>query len=42
MNNMLDIVYLQKRIDFLEKGLGTMLKEHQIKGLHLVPGKTRQ
>ena len=42
MNNMLDIVYLQKRIDFLEKGLSIVLKEHQINGLHLLRGKNRK
>ena len=42
MNNMLDIVYLQKRIDFLEKALSTVLKEHQINGLHLLRGKNRK
>lgn len=30
VNNLLDITYLQKRIDFLETALSVMLEEHQL------------
>ena len=36
VNHLLDVVYLQKRIDFLERALPILLEEHQLKGLHLV------
>ena len=39
---MLDIVYLQKRIDILERALPILLEEHQIKGLYLLHSKTRE
>ena len=39
---MLDIVYLQKRIDVLERALPIILEEYQIKGLYLMHSKTRK
>ena len=36
VNQLLDVVYLQKRIDFLERALPILLEEHQLKGLHLI------
>ena len=36
VNHILDVVYLQKRIDFLERALPILLEDHQLKGLHLV------
>jgi hypothetical protein len=42
VNHLLDVVYLQKRIDVLERALPIMLEEHQVKGLYLMPGRTRQ
>ena len=36
VNHLLDVVYLHKRIDFLERALPILLEEHQLKGLHLV------
>jgi hypothetical protein len=41
VNNMLDVIYLQKRIDFLEKSLSLLFKEHQLKALYLLPRKTK-
>lgn len=35
MRKQLDILYLLKRVFFLEKIVQTMLDEHQLKGLHL-------
>ena len=32
----MDVVYLQQRIEFLEKSLEILLDKHQIKGLHLL------
>ena len=36
VNYLLDVIYLHKRIDFLERALPILLEEHQLKGLHLV------
>ena len=30
-----DVLYLYKRVNFLEKSLGCMLEEYQLKGMHL-------
>ena len=35
VDNMLDVVYLNRRIEFLENALGLMLDEHQLMGVHL-------
>jgi hypothetical protein len=39
---MLDIVFLQKRIDVLERALPLVLEEHQLKGLYLTHSKSRE
>ena len=36
------MVYLHRRIDFLEKTLPLLFEEHQLKGLYLVHGKTKE
>ena len=36
VNHLLDVIYLQKRIDFLERALPILLEQHQLKGLHLI------
>ena len=36
VNQILDVIYLQKRIDFLERALPILLEDHQLKGLHLI------
>ena len=39
---MLDIIiFLQKRIDLLDKALPILLEKHQLKGLYLTPAKNR-
>jgi hypothetical protein len=42
VNKLLDIVYLSRRIDFLERAVAVLLEEHQLKGLHLAHHITRQ
>jgi hypothetical protein len=41
VNNLLDVIYLHKRIDFLERALSTLFEEHQIRALYLIHGKTK-
>jgi len=42
VNYMLDIIiFLQKRIDLLDKALPILLEKHQLKGLYLTPAKNR-
>lgn len=40
VNRLIDILYLYNRIEFLERALGVILDEHQIKALHLMRNKT--
>lgn len=40
VNHLIDIIYLYKRIEFLERALEVILEEHQIKALHLMRNKT--
>ena len=35
MNNILDIVFMIKRADYLEKSIEILFEDHQLKGLHL-------
>ena len=42
MNDLLDMVYLHRRIDFLERTLPILFEEHQLKGLYLVHSKTKE
>lgn len=35
MNKILDITYLQKRLDFIENALSVILEEHQLEALYL-------
>ena len=35
MNNILDTVFMIKRVDYLEKSIEILFEEHQLKGLHL-------
>ena len=42
VNHLLDVVYLQKRIDIIERALPILLEDHQIKGLYLMRSKTRE
>lgn len=39
---MLDITYLQKRINFLEKALSVLLEKHQFEALFLCQNITRE
>ena len=39
---MMNVVYLQRRIDFLEKAITIVLDRHHIKGLHLVHRLTQK
>lgn len=41
VNNLLDIPYLQKRIDFLETALSVMLEQHQLEALYLCQDLTK-
>ena len=36
------MVYLTKRVDFLERALSTVLEDYQIKGLYLIQDRTRE
>ena len=38
---MLCVVFLQKRVEFLEKAISVLLEPHHIKGLHLAHRRTR-
>ena len=40
VNNLIDIIYLYKRIEFLERALEVILDDHQLKVLHLMRNKT--
>jgi len=42
VNNLLDIVYLQRRLQFLEKGMEVLFEKHQLKGLYLVHQFTKE
>ena len=35
VNHMMDVVYLQKRISFLERAIAVVLEEYQLKGIYL-------
>ena len=35
VNHMMDVVYLQKRISFLERAISVVLEEYQLKGIYL-------
>lgn len=32
----MNIIYLHKRINFLEEAISILLEKHQLKGLHLI------
>ena len=38
----MNVVYLQRRVDFLEKSLTILLERHQIKGLRLAHRLTKE
>ncbi len=42
VNNLLDITYLQKRINFLEKALSVLFEKHQFEALFLCQNITRE
>ena len=38
----MDVVYLQKRINFLERAMSVVLEKHQLRGLHLLHRATKE
>lgn len=40
VNQLIDIIYLHKRLQFMERALEVLLEDHQIKVLHLMRNKT--
>lgn len=42
VNKILDVVYLNQRIDLLERALSLLFDEHQLKGLYLAQNITRE
>ena len=42
VNRLMDVVYLQRRIEFLERAVAVTLDRHQLKGLHLLSRTTRE
>ena len=41
-NNLLDVVYLNKRVDFLERAITTVVKDSELKALYLVKDRTKE
>ena len=39
---MQDIIYVNRRIEFLEKAMTILLEKHQLKGLHLLHSMTTE
>lgn len=35
INSLMDVVYLQKRIEYLENAISVLLEEHHLKGIYL-------
>ena len=42
VNKLLNVVYLNKRIAFLEEAIGVLLKQHQLKGIHLLHSLSKE
>ena len=42
VKNMMSVVYLQRRVDFLEKSITVLLDRHHLKGLHLLHRLTKK
>ena len=42
VQNTMNVVYLQRRIDFLEKSMTVLLDRHHLKGLHLLHRLTQK
>ena len=42
INKLMDVVYLQRRIEFLERAITVTLDRHHLKGLHLLSRITRE
>ena len=42
VKNMMNVVYLQRRVDFLEKSITILLERHHLKGLHLLHRLTKK
>lgn len=40
VNQLIDIIYLHRRLQFMERALEVLLEDHQIKVLHLMRNKT--
>ena len=42
VKNMMNVIYLQRRVDFLEKSITILLDRHHLKGLHLLHRLTKK